>query len=651
MAMALLQTFTVRNYVKGLEQHAQKPLFQVAQTVSDQSESESTKQKLQSTLASLENSGSSRPIDDAIQVLLTLDSQKSLASPKDSEQAALEQTIFNKVAIAVYSQALDILLAQSLEAEKEMEWWDNIERSPLNVAHYFLQTLPSRLLGLIHTFRDGLRRRNMSMNIHQLSPSSLRLLFPSRALRPSVLVTSLFPHLRHSSPSSFPSFSLFFDPQSTARDCHFREITHIFSHFARSVRSIIRLPYQLTTEECGFKRRQLETIRNDRASALGQLAQERLRLRDTLQRGQCDAESLRPTMEVIDQIMGGESSVGTSSTLSMLQAFSTITLAEYKNLHAARLQSKQLLRPSRLTRLWPRLVLGPPIFLYAASRLYHSRGTLLQLARDSKEVLHGFLVDWLIEPLKGVLDTVRSKDKGVIVSKEGVDADFESLERMAISLAKDHLNYNSDQLHELSQQVKSGDLTPVMRLYEEDIRSPLKSALTGTLLRTLFIQVQKAKVDIDQALAGIDRLLKSQELTFAFVGVAPAFSILYLTVGYVQRLWVGGRGQGRYGGKHQRGRVLFAMRRIERLLIHDQCTQVTSLTAGLLMVSVAQLQSYAERYLPDRSKLKEGFLEDVEDLEDPELGGRERRLVVERMWRSWGKTLGLGEIAGEGITI
>jgi len=33
-------------------------------------------------------------------------------------------------------------------------------------------------------------------------------------------------------------------------------------------------------------------------------------------------------------------------------------------------------------------------------------------------------------------------------------------------------------------------------------------------------------VDIDQALSGIDKLLKSQELTFAFVGVAPALAIV-----------------------------------------------------------------------------------------------------------------------------
>jgi nuclear-control-of-ATPase protein 2 len=68
------------------------------------------------------------------------------------------------------------------------------------------------------------------------------------------------------------------------------------------------------------------------------------------------------------------------------------------------------------------------------------------------------------------------------------------------------------------------------------------------------------QVDIDQALAGIDKLLKSQELTFAFVGVAPAFAIVYIISGYLRSLWMGGIGRGKYGGKKKRAGVWVAMR-------------------------------------------------------------------------------------------
>lgn len=65
---------------------------------------------------------------------------------------------------------------------------------------------------------------------------------------------------------------------------------------------------------------------------------------------------------------------------------------------------------------------------------------------------------------------------------------------MALALAQDKLGYTQAQLVALSSQIRMGDFTPILEIYEEDIRQPFKSAVAGTLLRSLFIQVQKAKV-------------------------------------------------------------------------------------------------------------------------------------------------------------
>jgi nuclear-control-of-ATPase protein 2 len=119
----------------------------------------------------------------------------------------------------------------------------------------------------------------------------------------------------------------------------------------------------------------------------------------------------------------------------------------------------------------------------------------------------------LIDPLKDVLKTVRAGGEGsVIVQKEAVAADLavggvlinlaslifphQSLERMALTLAKDKLHYSSAQLKNLSSAIRQGDLTPILKIYEDDIRTPFRSAVTGTLLRSLFVQVQKAKVGV-----------------------------------------------------------------------------------------------------------------------------------------------------------
>lgn len=67
-------------------------------------------------------------------------------------------------------------------------------------------------------------------------------------------------------------------------------------------------------------------------------------------------------------------------------------------------------------------------------------------------------------------------------------------------------------------------------------------------------------MDIDQALSGIDKLLKSQELTFAFVGVAPVIAITYAVGGVLTRIWEGGRGIGKYGGHRRRTVAWLVMR-------------------------------------------------------------------------------------------
>lgn len=60
------------------------------------------------------------------------------------------------------------------------------------------------------------------------------------------------------------------------------------------------------------------------------------------------------------------------------------------------------------------------------------------------------------------------------------------------------------------------------------------------------------------------------------------------------------------------------------------------------------LRRYAETCLPARSRLREGFLEDVGDLENPDLGRADKMRVVERMWRCWGEVLGWGRVGAEG---
>ena len=59
----------------------------------------------------------------------------------NSEEQALNDAMLGRLVAAVYTEALDILLAEAIEAESESEWWADLGRSRLSVAHYLLQSI------------------------------------------------------------------------------------------------------------------------------------------------------------------------------------------------------------------------------------------------------------------------------------------------------------------------------------------------------------------------------------------------------------------------------------------------------------------------------------------------------------------------------
>jgi nuclear-control-of-ATPase protein 2 len=66
----------------------------------------------------------------------------------------------------------------------------------------------------------------------------------------------------------------------------------------------------------------------------------------------------------------------------------------------------------------------------------------------------------------------------------------------------------------------------------------------GSLVRSLLIQVQKVKVDGAFAMSALDKLLRSNELNFAFLAFVPTLLISYFVVNYVNSLFVNRKGFG-----------------------------------------------------------------------------------------------------------
>lgn len=178
-------------------------------------------------------------------------------------------------------------------------------------------------------------------------------------------------------------------------------------------------------------------------------------------------------------------------------------------------------RPSRLVRYW--LPAFAALFTGSASLriLVRRQDEILDWIMDFGSTIIDFGGNWVVEPIRKLIGTIRHDEKSeiAIMSKNSLEADRASLERMVIDFVRDRPDQNQTSFSAadtsaISNAVKEGDLTPVLKAYERDLRAPFSGTIRGDLVRALLIQIQKTKVDVEVAISGIDSLLKSQELVF-----------------------------------------------------------------------------------------------------------------------------------------
>lgn len=300
-------------------------------------------------------------------------------------------------------------------------------------------------------------------------------------------------------------------------------------------------------------------------------------------------------------------------------------------------------RPSRLVRYWL-----PGLALLLSS------GTLLRILANRKAEITTWVRDfgttsidfwnnWVVEPMKKVIRTIRhDKDSEIaIMSRESLKGDRDSLERMVVDFARDNANTSTglpltdSQISVVRAKVREGDLTPVLRAYEKDLRKPFIGTLRGDLIRALLIQVQKTKVDVELAISGIDALLKSQELVFGFVGLAPGILVSLSVSRWLRDIFAGRRG--RVHGRKQ-GSMIRILRNIDRILSGSTPSESGMLSYkdhGMLLCEVHILRQKTLRVLP--GEIYSEFLEEVNELVDLRTGVERQTRVVERIRWAYSK--------------
>lgn len=296
-------------------------------------------------------------------------------------------------------------------------------------------------------------------------------------------------------------------------------------------------------------------------------------------------------------------------------------------------------KPSIATRYWPCALL---VLTYGPSSIisiWQSRFKILHFLQENVvDFAMGLIYNWIYIPLKNVWATVRHDDDSSIamMSAGTLDSEINSLTRMIVSFVKEKSNSNID-VDTLVQQIEHGDLTDFMEIYENQLEKPIKNIVTGGLIRSLLIQVQKTKVEGSLALNGIDKMLQSQQLVFGVVAISPALLILYVTTTCVYRLIkVGNFWSNIEECKQNLGACL---NNVERLLNYDESAKKDTvdncLAQGLLTIEISSIARYGSLLVP-RSRLNEWY-RDVEEISDSQLSNSSRINVINRIYHVYGR--------------
>ncbi|KAK4463745.1 ATP synthase regulation protein NCA2-domain-containing protein [Cladorrhinum samala] len=279
-------------------------------------------------------------------------------------------------------------------------------------------------------------------------------------------------------------------------------------------------------------------------------------------------------------------------------------------------------RPSRLVRYWV-----PAVALLLSSStilrlLFNRQDDIVTWIRDFGATTRDFWFNWVVEPVRKVIGTIRhdSNEEIAIMSRDSLKADRESLERMVVDFALDYPEFaagnasvSQSELVDIRSKVREGDVTPVLRAYEKGLRHPFVAAVKGNLVRSLLVQVQKTKVDLEVAISGIDALLKSQELVFGFIGLTPGILVSVGIFQYLKTVFGGRKGM-RHSKKARRSvRVL---RRMDKILSKASSSSQNNFISyrdhGLLVCEVHVLRQLAYDVLP--GDVQKEFIEDLDEL-------------------------------------
>ncbi|KAJ3343261.1 Nuclear control of ATPase protein 2 [Gonapodya sp. JEL0774] len=408
------------------------------------------------------------------------------------------------------------------------------------------------------------------------------------------------------------------------------------------------LQNRIDDTQCGVS----DALRFLRAMLTREAAFEKRIVDAATQDGSVDA-MCTPNLKELAAIVKGQF----ASTFSLQGAFDELKslislLSSHAHVSAANVAHFE--RPSAVTRYWLPGLAGSYAIVVVFQGLKFRWNEIIEIVENAVATVNDFWRQWVVEPIKTVYQTVRNDPEAQIslLKLESLQSDLSSLERMVIDFVRDTRKSNPPselEMKQIADLTRKGDLTPVLEVYEADMKNPIRGALHGQLLRSVLIQVQKVKVDTETAMNAISKLLSQNELNFAVISSIPALLAIYA-------LWTSFREAQRSRGILNRdksfGEFRLCLRRLEVILNRNNNPERIRametadpfggrLTAGMgyrdhgaMLCELYGLRRYV-KYLPlDPADVETILSEDLADLNDARLTISQKLKTIDRIWQT-----------------
>lgn len=540
-------------------------------------------------------------------------------------------------ALSMYGNVVDTLVDQTVPISQDLYYWQDVHDSWYRLAMLLVQTGPIRIFSLA---REIYRRYDSVGRIWDRLKLTATKLFEVVKSGGGVLVESSL----HDETSLKFRTSVFMSKPPLS--------------FATS---LLLSPIAAVRRQARENHTCLAKIKNSHAADLGRLATTLFTTSNTgpasfldegvpkitTNEGYDWKQSVVQSIDAMTRTLAaGETSsqtVTTSASDVTGLAAEIVNLSKLLTKHSE--QHKQEIdkygKPSYWVRMWPTFIVGSVAGVFALFSFLHNWQAIVDWFRTSVvSTIQLFFQNWIVSPIKQIIHTIRHDNSSqiAVISKRALQADMDSLERMVVQFAVENdtppppgLSWTPEDIQHVKNGVQQGDITPVLKSYEKEIMTPVKSLLGGSLITSLLIQVQKTKVDVEVAISGIDQILKSQELVFGIIAALPSFSVTW----WIFQWFTGtllGRRRASLGLKRQNSKDIATetLGRIDRVLSLP-CTSVeeTNTKVGLILCDTHLLRSIGPSLVGKRVR------EWNRDLDDIDYGSRDGELARDTVRRMW----------------